>query len=74
MTEEEVFKSAEGGDSWQTAYWLVYVEGSVASELDKMNINCYSEPADPFVLGDFSNHCYGSRVPADVNTQVEMEN
>lgn len=74
VTEEEVFKSSEGGDSWQTAYWLVYVEGTIASELDKTNINCYQEPADPFVLGDYKHHAYGSRVPAEVNTQIEKEN
>ena len=74
MTEEEVFKSAEGGDSWQTAYWLVYVEASIASVLDKSNINSYTVPADPFVLADFANHCYGSRVPPDVNTLIEKEN
>lgn len=74
MTEEEVFKSSEGGDSWQTAYWLVYVEGTIASELDKANINSYKEPTDPFILSDFNMHPYGCRVPAEVNTQVEKEN
>ena len=74
VTEEEVFKSSEGGDSWQTAYWLVYVEGTIASELDKTNINCYQELADPFVLGNYKHHAYGSRVPAEVNTQIEKEN
>lgn len=25
VTEEEVMKSSEGGDSWETAYWVVYI-------------------------------------------------
>lgn len=28
-TEEDVFKEAEGGNSWMTAYWLVYVQDSI---------------------------------------------
>lgn len=31
-------------------------------------------PADPFAPSDFSNHFYGSRVPAEVNMIVEKEN
>lgn len=25
VTDEEVFKASEGGDSWSTAYYVVYV-------------------------------------------------
>jgi len=25
VTEEEVLKQSEGGDSWETAYWVVYI-------------------------------------------------
>ena len=39
VQEEEVFQNSEGGHSWQTAYWLVYVEGSISSELEKLDIN-----------------------------------
>ena len=44
MTEEEVFKSSQGGDSWETAYWVVYVQDSLAKDLDKSNINYYKVP------------------------------
>ena len=44
VTEEEVFKSAEGGDSWATAYWVVYVQDDIAKTLDKSNINHYQVP------------------------------
>lgn len=30
VEEEDVFKEAEGGHSWQTAQWLVYVEESIS--------------------------------------------
>ena len=44
VTEEEVFKSSQGGDSWETAYWVVYVQDSLAKDLDKSNINYYKVP------------------------------
>jgi hypothetical protein len=31
-------------------------------------------PENPWVLGDFSNHCYGKKVPGDVNLIIEKEN
>lgn len=71
VSEEEVFKSSEGGDSWQTAYWLVYVESTIASDLDKSNIHSYKVPQNPFVLESFDQHCYGKRVPAEVNSMIE---
>ena len=74
VSEEDVFSASEGGSSWQTAYWLVYVEGSIAAELDRTDINAYTVPADPFVLGDFQNHFYGSKVPPEVNKVIEEEN
>jgi hypothetical protein len=30
-----------------TAYWLVYVEESIARNLDKTNINMYTLPENP---------------------------
>ena len=74
VTEEEVFKSSEGGDSWQTAYWLVYVESGIASQLDKSDIHSYKAPLNPFVLDDFAQHCYGTKVPVEVNNLIEKEN
>ena len=72
--EEDVFKEAEGGHSWMTAYWLVYVQESIAKELESVNINQYKVPENPSVLGDFSKHCYGKKVPGDVNLIIEKEN
>lgn len=74
VPEEEVFKESEGGHSWQTAYWLVYVQDSIAKELDTSDINFYEVPADPYKLQDFSKHAYGKCVPQDVNLIVEKEN
>jgi hypothetical protein len=73
-SEEDVFKEAEGGNSWMTAYWLVYVQESISKELDTTNINQYKVPENAWVLGDFSSHCYGKKVPGDVNLIIEKEN
>jgi len=50
VSEEDVFKESEGGHSWQTAYWVVYVEDSIAKVLDKNDINSYNVPQNPYVL------------------------
>lgn len=50
VTEEEVLKSSEGGDSWETAYWVVYTDESITKELDGANINYYNVPSNPFRL------------------------
>jgi len=73
-SDEDVFKESEGGHSWMTAYWLVYVQESIAKELETTNINQYKVPENPGVLGDFSGHCYGKKVPGDVNLIIEKEN
>ena len=73
--EEEVFKDAEGdGNSWSTAYWLVYVHDSIAKELDNNDINYYKAPLDPELSVDYSKHFYGKKVPADVSKFVDDEN
>jgi hypothetical protein len=46
-TEEDVFKESEGGSSWMTAYWLVYVTETIANDLEKTNINMYQIPESP---------------------------
>ena len=74
VSEEDVLKEAEGGHSWQTAYWIVYVEDSIAKELNSANINAYRVPENPFALQSFEDHYYGSLVPSEVNTIVEKDN
>lgn len=73
VTEEEVFKQAEGGDSWASASWVVYVQDEIAKTLDHSNINYYTVPEqDP--TRDFSKHCYGALIPPDVEAVVAAEN
>ena len=74
VSEEDVFKEAEGGHSWQTAYWIVYVEESIAKILDSNNINQYTVPANPFQLQSFEDHYYGKMIPPEVNKIIEKEN
>jgi ubiquitin C-terminal hydrolase len=44
VTEEEVMKGSEGGDSWDTAYWVVYVSEELAQLNDKSTHNLYKVP------------------------------
>ena len=37
-------KFSEGGESWETAYWVVYIDESITKELDHANINYYKVP------------------------------
>jgi len=74
VEEEAVFKESEGGQGWQTAQWLVYVEDSIAGVLDANNITHYSVPKNPFELQDFAKHLYGNIVPSEVNSLIEKEN
>jgi len=67
VTEEEVLKQSEGGDSWETAYWVVYIEETITKELDNANINQYDVPINPLKLQDFGKHYYGRIVPDEVN-------
>ena len=46
-SEEDVFKEAEGGHGWSTAYWLVYVHDSISQVLQKNDINNYLAPENP---------------------------
>jgi hypothetical protein len=50
VTEEEVLKSSEGGDSWETAYWVVYIDESITKELERVNINYYNVPINSLKL------------------------
>jgi hypothetical protein len=33
-TDEDVFKEANGGHGFMTAYWVVYINQEIASELE----------------------------------------
>jgi ubiquitin carboxyl-terminal hydrolase 25 len=41
LTEEEVFKEANGGHGHMTAYWVVYVNEEVAKQMSKSDIYSY---------------------------------
>lgn len=48
VSEEDVFKESEGGHSWQTAYWLVYVHDEISKQLEQHDINAYQVPENPY--------------------------
>ena len=39
-----MIKQSEGGNSWETAYWVVYIDESISKELDNADINYYKVP------------------------------
>jgi hypothetical protein len=43
-------KQSEGGDSWETAYWVVYINETLSKELDSANINYYKVPENSLKL------------------------
>lgn len=73
VTEEEVFRYSEGGDSWATAYWVVYVQEKIATALDTKNINFYKAP-EVDAMRNFSTHAYGQIIPADIESLVVADN
>jgi len=33
VSEDDVFREANGGHGWQTAYWVVYIKESIAQSI-----------------------------------------
>ena len=64
VSEEEVMNIAMGnGKSWETAYWLVYIDNSLAKSLDSLDINNYKVPVNPKQPSIQSDNYYGSILP-----------
>mmetsp|Transcript_17901 Transcript_17901/g.30438 ORF Transcript_17901/g.30438 Transcript_17901/m.30438 type:complete len:723 (+) Transcript_17901:935-3103(+) len=75
VTEEEVLQISMGdGKSWQTAYWLVYVNSEIAGDLEKIDLNLYQVPQDPKVLTVPENSYYALSIPKDVVEVIHKEN
>lgn len=60
-------KGSEGGDSWDTAYWVVYLSEELAQLNEKSTINFYKSP-EPNKQRDFSSNSYVASIPQDVLT------
>jgi ubiquitin carboxyl-terminal hydrolase 25/28 len=89
VTEEQVFKEANGGSSWMTAYWLVYVNEEQAEMLKTLNLTLYNAPEkeasslaseagqqDALMAVPKENlaHHYQEMIPGAINMLVEDEN
>lgn len=74
VSEEDVFKESLGGNSWKTAYWLVYMQQSITDIIKKEDINKYSVPANPLGPTNCSNSYYGDKIPNEIKKQIEQEN
>lgn len=74
VSEDQVFAESVGGDSLQTAYWLVYIQESLSN--DKTNINLYPGPKslNPYKMAQFPKGTYGYYIPKDILYIVEKEN
>jgi hypothetical protein len=65
-----VFKEANGGHSWMTAYWVIYVSDKLADEMSKINLYDYSSieaRGDPQIL---SNHYYSDFINGPIRMHV----
>jgi ubiquitin carboxyl-terminal hydrolase 25/28 len=53
VSEDDVFRESNGGHSWMTAYWVIYVSDQMADEMSKINIYEYNpieNRGDPTIL------------------------
>jgi ubiquitin carboxyl-terminal hydrolase 25 len=74
VTEEEVFQQSNGGHSWMTAYWVVYVNQEVANEIEKIDLHQY-QPMEKREQGKISHHdVYSDIIPGPVRMLVSDEN
>lgn len=46
VSSEDVYRDSEGGNSWKTAYWVVYIKESISRDLEKVDCNNYVAPED----------------------------
>lgn len=74
MTEEDVFKESNGGHSWMTAYWVVYVNDELAKHMQKIDLYQY-QSIEKREAGKLSNHnAYYEIIPAQIRMLVSDEN
>lgn len=62
------------GKSWETAYWLVYINQNLANSLEKIQVNSYVEPVNPMEQKVQEGNYYAMLVPKQVTDQVHAEN
>jgi ubiquitin carboxyl-terminal hydrolase 25 len=42
VTEEDVFKESNGGHSWMTAYWVVYINDELSHDISSFDLYQYT--------------------------------
>ena len=71
VAEEEVFKQANGGSGFKTAYWVVYIDQQTLNHLSTVDI--YKYKCSEGHLVD-NTHVYQQRVTGAINMLVEEDN
>ncbi len=66
-TDEEVFKESNGGHSFMTAYWIVYISDDLHREFKNVDLYSYI-PVEKRMDGVLANEAlYASMIPGMVN-------
>ena len=74
VTEEDVFKESNGGHSWMTAYWVVYVNDELAKQIQKIDLYQY-KPVEKRDKGVLQIHdAYSEIIPAQIRMLVSDDN
>jgi hypothetical protein len=74
VTEEDVFKESNGGHSWMTAYWVVYVNDELAKQIEKIDLYQY-KPIEKRDSGILNYHeRYFETIPGPIRMLVSDEN
>ena len=74
VSEEDVFKESNGGHSWMTAYWVIYVSDLLAREMLSIDLYKYEsveKRGDPGIL---SKHYFIDLIPGDIRMHVSDQN
>lgn len=64
-TPEDVFKESNGGHSFMTAYWVVYINDELEKEISKLDLYSYKPNVQ---------HFYNNYIPGIIRMQVLDEN
>lgn len=73
ISEEEVFKESNGGHGWMTAFFVLYINPTIARELDNFDIYHYAPP-EKQDADYMSPQIYANMIPGLINIQIDDEN
>lgn len=73
-SEEDVFKESNGGHSWMTAYWVLYIDDSLAKEISTIDIYSFATASQRGDTGILNQHYYSDLIPGENRMLVSDDN